>query len=98
MCKGSRSKWHSSSRRRDLAAVDVVLRRNLLVTAVPLTVLEAVAVTHSRAIMDSALQRSVTLDQLTRRTRVMHDVMVRAWRADIWVKPPTGLDPKPSGY
>jgi very-short-patch-repair endonuclease len=64
MSKGSRSGWHSASRRRDLHAVDVVLRRNLLVTAVPLTVLEAVSVTHSRAIMDSALQRSVTLDQL----------------------------------
>jgi len=64
MSKGSRSTWQSSVRRRDLAAADVVLRRNLLVTAIPLTVLDAVSVTHSRAIMDSALQLRVTLDQL----------------------------------
>jgi very-short-patch-repair endonuclease len=64
LSKGSRSRWGSSVRRRDLAAVDIVLRRNLRVTAIPLTVLEAVASTHSRAILDSALQRGVSLDQL----------------------------------
>lgn len=64
LSKGSRSRWASSVRRRDLASADIVLRRSLRVTAIPLTVLEAVASTHSRAIMDSALQRGVSLDQL----------------------------------
>ena len=64
MNKGSRSKWQSTVRRRDLASLDVVLRRNLLVTALPLTVLEAASASHSRAVMDSALRRGVTLDQL----------------------------------
>jgi len=60
--KGSRSRLRSSARRRDIAPVDVVLRRNLRVTAIPLTVLEAVATTGSRAIIDAALQRGVSLD------------------------------------
>ena len=64
LSKGSRSRLGSSVRRRDLAAVDIVLRRNLRVTAIPLTVLEAVASTHSRAILDSALQWGVRLDEL----------------------------------
>lgn len=64
LTKGSRSRWTSSVRRRDLAPADIVLRRSLRVTAIPLTVLEAVASTHSRAIMDSALQRGVSLHQL----------------------------------
>jgi very-short-patch-repair endonuclease len=64
MNKSARSRSGSSARRRDLASADVVLRRNLLCTAIPLTVLEAIAATHSRAILDSALQRGVTLNQL----------------------------------
>ncbi|HEX2399840.1 MAG TPA: type IV toxin-antitoxin system AbiEi family antitoxin domain-containing protein [Mycobacterium sp.] len=64
LSKSGRSRWGYSVRRRDLAPVDIVLRRNLRVTAIPLTVLEAAASTHSRAIMDSALQRGVSLDQL----------------------------------
>jgi len=66
LCSSSRSGWGSSTRRRDLASTDVVLRKNLRVTAIPLTVLDSVAATHSRAIMDSALQRGVSLDQLHR--------------------------------
>lgn len=64
MSKGGRSRWGSSVRRRDLAPADIVLRRSLRVTAIPLTVLEVVASSHSRAIMDSALQRGVSLEQL----------------------------------
>ena len=62
--KSGRTCGLSTVRRRDLCPVDVALRRNLRVTAIPLTVLEAVAVTRSRAIMDAALQRGVTLEQL----------------------------------
>jgi very-short-patch-repair endonuclease len=54
----------STVRRRDLPSIDVTVHRRLRVTGVPLTVLEAAAVDHSRAIMDAALQRGVTLGQL----------------------------------
>jgi very-short-patch-repair endonuclease len=64
LSKGSRSRWGSTARRRDLASVDIVLRRNLRCTAIPLTVLEATAATGTRAIIDSAVQRGVGLDQL----------------------------------
>jgi very-short-patch-repair endonuclease len=64
LSKSGRSRWGSSVRRRELAPVDIALRRNLRVTAIPLTVLEAAASARSRAIMDSALQRGVRLDQL----------------------------------
>jgi very-short-patch-repair endonuclease len=66
LSKSGRSRWASSVRRRNLAPADVIVRRNLRLTAIPLTVLESVAVTHSRAIMDAALQRGVSLDQLHR--------------------------------
>ena len=62
--KSGRASGPATVRRRDLSSVDVALRRNLRVTAIPLTVLEAVAVARSRAIMDSALQRGVSLEQL----------------------------------
>ena len=54
----------STVRRRDLPSIDVTVHRRLRVTGVPLTVLEAAAADHSRAIMDSALQRGLTLEQL----------------------------------
>jgi hypothetical protein len=54
----------SSVRRRDLAAVDVVVHQHLRVTALPLTVLEAAATLGGTAIMDVALQHHVTLDEL----------------------------------
>ncbi|MGZ5378773.1 MAG: DUF559 domain-containing protein [Mycobacterium sp.] len=62
--KSGRASGLATVRRRDLATVDVALRRNLRITAIPLTVLEAVAVDRSRAIMDSALQRGIRLEQL----------------------------------
>ncbi len=66
MRQGGRSRLWSSVRRRDLAATDVVLRRGLRVTAIPLTVLEAAVAEGGMAVMDSALQRGVGLDQLHR--------------------------------
>ena len=53
------------TRRRDLAPTDVVERKGLRVTALPLTVVEAAARRGSGAkLMDSALQRHVELPQL----------------------------------
>lgn len=55
----------SRVRRRDLAPVDVVERRGLRVTAVPLTVVEAAVRQRGGAqLMDSALQRHVELREL----------------------------------
>jgi very-short-patch-repair endonuclease len=62
--KSGRAVGTSTVRRRDLPSADVAIHRRLRVTGIPLTVLEAVAATHSRAILDSALQRGVTLEQL----------------------------------
>lgn len=54
-------------RRRDLAPTDVVERKGLRVTALPLTVVEAAARRGGGAkLMDSALQRHVELPQLWR--------------------------------
>ncbi|MFL6081680.1 MAG: DUF559 domain-containing protein [Mycobacterium sp.] len=54
-------------RRRDLASTDVVERKGLRVTAMPLTVVEAAARRGGGAkLMDSALQRHVELPQLWR--------------------------------
>jgi very-short-patch-repair endonuclease len=55
------------TRRRDLAPTDIVERRGLRVTALPLTVVEAAARRGGGAkLMDSALQRHVELRQLWR--------------------------------
>lgn len=55
----------SRVRRRDLAAADVVERRGLLVTALPLTIVEASVRERGGAkLMDSALQRDVALRDL----------------------------------
>jgi very-short-patch-repair endonuclease len=55
----------SRVRRRDLAAADVVERRGLRVTALPLTVVEAAVRNRGGAkLMDSALQRDVELREL----------------------------------
>jgi very-short-patch-repair endonuclease len=62
--KSARSGSHASVRRRDLCPADVVIHRRLRVTGIPLSVLEAVAVVYTRAIMDCALQRGTTLAQL----------------------------------
>lgn len=62
--KSPRGGSHATVRRRDLCRNDVVVRRGLRVTGIPLTVLEAVAAARSRAIMDCALQRGTTLAQL----------------------------------
>jgi very-short-patch-repair endonuclease len=60
-----RKRAGSRVRRRDLAAVDVVERRGLRVTALPLTVVEAAVRQRGGAkLMDSALQRDVVLSQL----------------------------------
>jgi very-short-patch-repair endonuclease len=54
-------------RRRDLATADIVERKGLRVTALPLTVVEAAARRGGGAkLMDSALQRHVELPQLWR--------------------------------
>lgn len=62
-----RSKPGSVMRRRDLSPADIVERRGLLVTAVPLTVIEA-AVRRGGGvkIMDKALQQEVQLRELWR--------------------------------
>lgn len=53
------------TRRRDLAAIDIVQERRLRVTALPLTVLEAAATRGGgSAIMDRALQRHLELPAL----------------------------------
>jgi very-short-patch-repair endonuclease len=54
------------ARRRNLESVDVVIRRNLFLTAIPLTVLESAIRPGCARIMDSALQRRVGLAQLQR--------------------------------
>ena len=62
-----RSKPGSVMRRRDLFPADVVERRGLLVTALPLTVIEAaVRPGGGLKIMDRALQREVQLRELWR--------------------------------
>jgi very-short-patch-repair endonuclease len=61
-----RARAGSIVRRRDLAAVDVVVRHHLRVTAVSLTVLEAAVTPGGAAIMDAALQHRVALDDLYR--------------------------------
>ena len=53
------------TRRRDLAPADIVVRRSLRVTALPLTVVEAAARRGGGAkLMDAALQRHIELDPL----------------------------------
>jgi very-short-patch-repair endonuclease len=67
--RGARLRRHDGTklRRRDLAPTDVVERRGLQVTAVPLTVVEAAVRRGGGAkLMDSALQRHVELPQLWR--------------------------------
>lgn len=67
--RSSHGRAHSESRirRRDLAPADLVERRHLRVTALPLTVLEAAVVRGGGAsLMDAALQRRVTLAELER--------------------------------
>jgi very-short-patch-repair endonuclease len=60
-----RKRAGSRVRRRDLAAADVVERRGLRVTAFPLTVVEASVRERGGAkLMDSALQRDVTLREM----------------------------------
>lgn len=60
-----RKRAGSRVRRRDLAAADVVERRGLRVTALPLTVVEAAVRQRGGAkLMDSALQRDVGLREL----------------------------------
>jgi very-short-patch-repair endonuclease len=62
-----RSRSGTRLRRRDLAPADVVERKGLRVTALPLTVVEAAARRGGGAkLMDSALQRHVDLAQLWR--------------------------------
>ncbi|CAJ1507280.1 DUF559 domain-containing protein [[Mycobacterium] burgundiense] len=62
-----RSRPGTRLRRRDLRANDVVERRRLLVTSLPLTVVEAVARRGGGArVMDTALQRHTELRQLWR--------------------------------
>lgn len=57
----------SKPRRRDLAPADVVERRTLRVTALPLTVIEAAVRGHGGVkLMDRALQRHVELGELWR--------------------------------
>jgi very-short-patch-repair endonuclease len=65
--KNGRARPGSRLRRRDLQPVDIVERKGLQVTALPLTVVEA-AVRHrgGTALMDSALQRHVELRELWR--------------------------------
>lgn len=65
--RDSNGRKHAGSRvrRRDLAAADVVERRGLRVTAFPLTVVEASVRERGGAkLMDSALQRDVTLREM----------------------------------
>jgi very-short-patch-repair endonuclease len=67
--RSARQRRHSGTRlrRRDLAPTDVVERRGLRVTALPLTVVEAAVRRGGGAkLMDSALQRHVELPQLWR--------------------------------
>jgi hypothetical protein len=64
MSKSGRLHTGSYARRRDLASEDIVMRRSMLVTAVPLTVLESAIQPGRSTIMDSALQRRVGLAQL----------------------------------
>jgi very-short-patch-repair endonuclease len=60
-----RKRVGSRVRRRDLAAADIVERRGLRVTALPLTVVEASVRKRGGAkLMDSALQRDVELHEL----------------------------------
>jgi very-short-patch-repair endonuclease len=60
-----RRNWGTRLRRRDLAPKDIVERKRLRVTALPLTVVEAAARRGGGAkLMDSALQRHVDLPQL----------------------------------
>jgi very-short-patch-repair endonuclease len=62
-----RQRFGVSTRRRDLSPADVVERKGLRVTALPLTVVEAAARRGGGAkLMDSALQRHVELPQLWR--------------------------------
>jgi very-short-patch-repair endonuclease len=62
-----RRRFGVCTRRRDLAPADVVERKGLRVTALPLTVVEAAARRGGGAkLMDSALQRHVELTQLWR--------------------------------
>jgi len=62
-----RSKPGSVMRRRDLLPADVVERRGLLVTAVPLTVVEAAVRQRGGVkVMDKALQNEVQLSELWR--------------------------------
>jgi very-short-patch-repair endonuclease len=64
MSKSGRLHTGSYARRRDLASEDIVMRRSMQVTAVPLTVLESAIQPGRSTIMDSALQRRVGLAQL----------------------------------
>ncbi|OBF14772.1 type IV toxin-antitoxin system AbiEi family antitoxin domain-containing protein [Mycobacterium sp. ACS4331] len=67
--RNSRGRCHPGTRvrRRDLKPVDLIERNGLLVTALPLTVIEAaVRPGGGPAVMDSALQRCTDLPQLWR--------------------------------
>lgn len=61
-----RGRSGSTLRRRDLPQTDVVERRGLRVTSLPLTVLEAAVHSGGTPIMDRALQRATELPELWR--------------------------------
>jgi very-short-patch-repair endonuclease len=61
-----RARPGSRVRRRELADVDVIESRRLRTTALALTVLEAAVTRGGAAVMDSALQRRITLGELQR--------------------------------